>query len=111
MDESVSLKALGRCFLIIFQVFSCLTAWFMYSRVTFSWLRRRLFGSDNVVEYFYEFFFNVLDAINIFLYRWDNNVLSLFLKFGRGVLSVYVIKVLKFTVLAVLIILVSYVII
>nr|YP_010286147.1 NADH dehydrogenase subunit 5 [Paranoplocephala sp. RKZ13]UKS07985.1 NADH dehydrogenase subunit 5 [Paranoplocephala sp. RKZ13] len=111
LDEVVLLNSVNSFNLMLFQLFSCFCAWFMYNSLYLSSWSSSLFGSDNVVELFYKLFFNILTVVSLALYRWDNYVISFMPSTGNSILNVYSIGLLNIVVLMVSIILMCYIII
>nr|YP_006073359.1 NADH dehydrogenase subunit 5 [Diplogonoporus balaenopterae]YP_006073384.1 NADH dehydrogenase subunit 5 [Diplogonoporus grandis]BAL73054.1 NADH dehydrogenase subunit 5 [Diplogonoporus balaenopterae]BAL73066.1 NADH dehydrogenase subunit 5 [Diplogonoporus grandis] len=62
---------------LLFQIVSIATAYFLYTSVVGSWWSSSLFGSDNLVEYFFELFNNLRILLSQFYYRWDKECISL----------------------------------
>lgn len=111
LDEKTLLKNFNSIGLIVFQLLSCITAYFIYRSVYFSSWSRRLFGRDKIVESLYKLFSKILFVINLILYRWDNYTLSLFSGTGNKLISMYRLNFLNFIILTVTIFLVCWVII
>nr|QXU59608.1 NADH dehydrogenase subunit 5 [Dibothriocephalus dendriticus] len=63
--------------IILFQIVSIIIAYFLYASVLGSWWSSSLFGSDNIVEYFYESFNSLRIILSQFYYRWDKECISL----------------------------------
>nr|YP_009330661.1 NADH dehydrogenase subunit 5 [Cloacotaenia megalops]AOG66044.1 NADH dehydrogenase subunit 5 [Cloacotaenia megalops] len=77
LDENTSLNSFSSAWLIIFQLLSLFTAYFLYNSVMLSCWSSSLFGCDNIVELFYVLNSRVVNFSSIFIYRWDNFCLSL----------------------------------
>lgn len=111
MDEHIGLNELSGIMLIIFQLVSCVTAVTLYkSNVLRSW-RRRLFGCDKLVELFYSLYYEMLVCANLFFYRWDNYIISLFKCVGAKSIKVYLINFLKIVVLTLLLVLIVFMVV
>nr|QXU59620.1 NADH dehydrogenase subunit 5 [Ligula intestinalis] len=63
--------------IMLFQLVSIITAYSLYASVLGSWWSSSLFGSDNLVEYFYESFNSLRVILSQFYYRWDKECISL----------------------------------
>nr|QXU59716.1 NADH dehydrogenase subunit 5 [Adenocephalus pacificus] len=61
---------------LLFQLISILIAYFLYSSVLGSWWSSSLFGSDNLVEWFYDMFNSLRVLLSQFYYRWDKECIS-----------------------------------
>nr|YP_009180039.1 NADH dehydrogenase subunit 5 [Anoplocephala perfoliata]AKU46902.1 NADH dehydrogenase subunit 5 [Anoplocephala perfoliata] len=108
LDENNLLNVLNSVSLIVFQLISCVIAWFMYSNTSFAGWSSSLFGCDNIVEGFYELFLKILLVVNSSIYRWDNYVLNLFSGGGISSLSVFTVSFLNIIILIVLIFLMCW---
>ena len=97
--------------LIGFQLISCITSYYLYSRKLFRKWRSSLFGCDKLVESFYSIYIQLYKFITIFFYRWDNYMMTLFSSRGVSIISTYTIKFLNILVMLILIFLMCYVII
>nr|YP_009428339.1 NADH dehydrogenase subunit 5 [Diphyllobothrium stemmacephalum]BBA26473.1 NADH dehydrogenase subunit 5 [Diphyllobothrium stemmacephalum] len=62
---------------LLFQIISIVIAYFLYTSVVGSWWSSSLFGSDNLVEYFFELFNGLRIILSQFYYRWDKECISL----------------------------------
>lgn len=102
LKETCSLGFYRSLWLLIFQFMSCLTAYYFYNRSLISNWSSSLFGCDKLVELFYGLFFNLLHIVRLFFYRWDNQVISLFNRFGWFTLEVYKKKMLNIIVFRVI---------
>nr|YP_009367937.1 NADH dehydrogenase subunit 5 [Senga ophiocephalina]ARK18848.1 NADH dehydrogenase subunit 5 [Senga ophiocephalina] len=70
--------------LLLFQLISCVTAYFMYNNVTLSNWCSSLFGCDNLVENSYTWFNSLNNVISLFFFRWDNQLLTIFQGYGTS---------------------------
>nr|QBZ73924.1 NADH dehydrogenase subunit 5 [Versteria mustelae] len=86
LDELVYVTTCLSLCLILFQLFSIIVAIKLYSCNLFSSWSSSLFGCDNIVELVYKFFTNMSNIVNLFIFRWDNLMLSLFS--GVGCISI-----------------------
>lgn len=108
LDEG---RAVGSCYsfiLIVFQLVACATAYFFYRRVTLGDWRRRLFGCDNIVEWFYEGFDNICKMTRVFFYRWDNQRLLLFKGQGVSLVTIFKYNLLNISMLGTLLFFISW---
>lgn len=110
LDEYRVLSQVKRLLLIVFQITSCVIAYLFYDKNIFIKWRRRLFGSDRIVELFYYVYNIIPKIINLFVYRWDNYVIKLFNRIGKTGIVVYGGKILKILVFLVMIFLMWFVI-
>ncbi len=62
---------------LMFQIVSIIIAYFLYASIIGSWWRSSLFGSDNLVEAFYERFNSLRILLRQFYYRWDKECITL----------------------------------
>lgn len=111
LDETSNNKFIIRINLFLFQVVSCYAAYTIYKRNILRNWRRRLFGSDSVVESFYCIFLNLLNYCTIFFYRWDNIMLNLFKGCGANRVNIYASKLLNITVMRIFLFLMCFIII
>lgn len=88
--------------LIVFQTLSLLAAIYFYNRTILSNWRRRLFGSDNVVEYLYKLFMRRVKKVRIFFARWDQVMINRFYKIGLTRLNSYKRILIKILILLIL---------
>nr|BAV82538.1 NADH dehydrogenase subunit 5 [Mesocestoides corti] len=77
-DEVCLLNGYYSLIIIMFQVVNIFLAYFFYCSSFFVNWSSSLFGSDNLVEQMYNIYYYVTNYIDLFFYRWDNNVLLLF---------------------------------
>nr|YP_009316239.1 NADH dehydrogenase subunit 5 [Anoplocephala magna]AMR73955.1 NADH dehydrogenase subunit 5 [Anoplocephala magna] len=108
LDENNLLNAFNSVLLIVFQLISCVVAWFMYNSIKFAGWSSSLFGCDNIVESFYSLFLVVLLTVNSSIYRWDKYVLSLFNGSGNSGLSIFTVGFLNIIILIMLIFLMCW---
>lgn len=111
LDECAYLRLVSRLNLLIFQLVSCISAYYFYKSVIFRKWSRRLFGCDKIVELFYCMFSYLYDITSISFYRWDRYVLSLFNKVGVSGFMVYTIRFLNIMVMSIFLFLMCYVIV
>lgn len=111
LDEYASLRFLTSLDLLLFQLVSCIFAYFFYKSVIFRKWSRSLFGCDKVVETFYCGFLNLSSIIGVPMYRWDRYMLSLFSNVGVRSLGVYVVRFLNILVVTIFLFLMCYIIV
>lgn len=97
--------------LLVFQLVSCIIAYYLYDSKIFSNWSSSLFGCDNIVEACYAFYAVILSFTNLFFYRWDNYVVNIFNRIGIFSIRVYYSKMLNFIIFAVLLMLMWFVIV
>nr|UFQ89144.1 NADH dehydrogenase subunit 5 [Anindobothrium lisae] len=78
LNESTSLASYLSLTLLVFQLISLLTGYFLYNSLLVSNWSSTLFGCDNIVELCYNLHSELSNVITIFFYRWDNYFISLF---------------------------------
>lgn len=108
LDEAIELNNISGTGILLFQLVSCATAYWFYSRTIIRHWRSRLFGCDKIVELFYDWFSYSTTAVGAFFYRWDNFSISLFKGTGVKLLSRYSVSLLKIVFLCNLLILVCW---
>nr|YP_007890969.1 NADH dehydrogenase subunit 5 [Taenia laticollis]BAN15629.1 NADH dehydrogenase subunit 5 [Taenia laticollis] len=102
LDEVVYSYTFISIILIIFQILSILIAVFLYDNMNFSIWSSSLFGCDNLIELCYEKFYEIIYILNIFLFRWDNLMISLFTGIGfNSVVSVFKLVILNLSIISV----------
>lgn len=84
LDELNYLKTNCRIILIVFQMISCFTAYFLYKSTSLRKWRSRLFGCDKIVESSYNIYFSILNFVSIFFTRWDSIFLNKFFNLGHS---------------------------
>lgn len=111
LRECNSLRLLTSLDLLLFQLVSCVFAYFFYKSIIYSKWSRSLFGCDKLVEAFYGTFTYLSSITNVSIYRWDRYMLSLFSKVGVGSLKVYVVRFLNILIVTIFLFLVCYIIV
>lgn len=81
--------------LIIFQMASCISAYYLYQRDLLSMKCSSLWGCDKLVESTLLAYKSVLNLLVIFIYRWDKYILSILNFNESSILKVYKKKMLK----------------
>lgn len=89
LDEVMCVKFILSVSLILFQAVSFYIIFFFYNKDFLEKWRRRLFGSDVVVESVYSLFIKSTVFCTIFFYRWDKFLLNLFKKCAMSRIIVY----------------------
>nr|UTE83530.1 NADH dehydrogenase subunit 5 [Raillietina sp. HL-2022] len=87
--EYYKLSSFNSLMLIVFQVISCLIAIFAYHNNSFSNWSSTLFGCDNIVELFYHFVYQSVNALTLYIYRWDNYAIYLFSGIGSSIIDIH----------------------
>lgn len=108
--EYYKLSRFNRLMLLVFQVISCIIAFFAYHNNSFSNWSSTLFGCDNIVELFYYFVYWLVNELTLFIYRWDNYAVYLFSKVGSSIINIHKEEVLKLLIYSILFFLVWFVI-
>nr|QCP68147.1 NADH dehydrogenase subunit 5 [Fimbriaria fasciolaris] len=108
LDENVTLNNFSSSSLILFQLVSCMSAYYLYDNNIFSSWSSSLFGCDNIVEWFYELFLVSLNSVGLFFYRWDNYSISLFNNLGFSILNVFVLNLINIIVISLFICLMCF---
>nr|UFQ89252.1 NADH dehydrogenase subunit 5 [Scyphophyllidium guariticus] len=108
IDEVSMVNSFISFWLIIFQLLSCITAYFFYSSIIISNWCSSLFGCDNIVEFCYEIYNNLIYLTSIFFYRWDHQSLLLFNGLGTKFISVFNYNMLNITMFSLLFFFVSW---
>ena len=103
LDETWRVKSNLSILLIAFQFISCLTAYFCYSRVYFSYWSSSLFGCDSIVEKFYRWFYGIQSWLGIFFFRWDNQLIGVFQGCGTNFISLFNKKLLNIITISIII--------
>lgn len=111
LDEMAYIKSIVRTSLIIFQIIPCCIIFFFYKKNFLRRWRRRLFGSDSIIELIYLMFVKFMVFCAIFFYRWDNFFLRLFKKCSVSRLNVYVSKLLNIIAIRIFLFLMCFIII
>lgn len=102
LDEVRTVSVSTSFSLIIFQGVACLTTYFFYSNVIFSWWRRSLFGCDNLVEAAFSFYCFMCYLVSTFFYRWDRRMLAVCSGHGGVYIGIYKSKLLKILLMSLL---------
>nr|UFQ89276.1 NADH dehydrogenase subunit 5 [Echeneibothrium multiloculatum] len=89
LDETTSVSFNFSSCLLIFQLFSCLTAYFLYNSTFFRSWSSYIFGCDNLVESCYNMFNLLNRTVSLFFYRWDNQMLLLFNNNNNNFVNIY----------------------
>nr|YP_009256961.1 NADH dehydrogenase subunit 5 [Schyzocotyle nayarensis]ANF28235.1 NADH dehydrogenase subunit 5 [Schyzocotyle nayarensis] len=89
LDENYPVSFNISIFLILFQLIACITAYFIYSNTVFSGWCSSLFGCDNLVESSYLWFNSLRCDISLFIFRWDNSLLSMFQGYGSSIIHLF----------------------
>nr|UFQ88460.1 NADH dehydrogenase subunit 5 [Rhinebothriidae sp. DJM-2021] len=89
LDEVTSVGNFSSALLLLFQLISCLTAYFLFDSNTISNWSSSIFGCDNLVETFYSLYSCITRAVSLFFFRWDNYTLGLFNNNGESVLNAF----------------------
>nr|UFQ89192.1 NADH dehydrogenase subunit 5 [Anthocephalum cf. caira DJM-2021] len=88
LDESVSVTTITSGSLIVFQIVSCFTAYFLFSSTLLRGWSSSLFGCDNIVELGYDTYNSLNIACSLFFYRWDKKMIGLFSNSGQPFINV-----------------------
>lgn len=89
LDETSAVGRQMSITLILFQLFSCLTAYYFYSSILLRQWCSSLFGCDKLVESAFSLYSLILRMVSLFFYRWDNQTLSLFKAQGIRFISIF----------------------
>ena len=84
LDETNYFSFLYRAGLILFQLFSIVTAILFYKSILLRKWSSSLFGCDNLVELCYERYYLCVGATSVFFSRWDNISISKFYNIGSA---------------------------
>nr|UFQ89288.1 NADH dehydrogenase subunit 5 [Duplicibothrium sp. MZUSP 8039] len=102
LDESTGVSTNLSLALMVFQIISCATAYFLYSSILLSSWSSSLFGCDNLVETSYKLFNGLYNLVGVFFYRWDNQSIILFNGMGTKFINILNFNMLNLTMLSVL---------
>nr|AWW04162.1 NADH dehydrogenase subunit 5 [Echinococcus granulosus sensu lato genotype G7]AWW04174.1 NADH dehydrogenase subunit 5 [Echinococcus granulosus sensu lato genotype G7]AWW04186.1 NADH dehydrogenase subunit 5 [Echinococcus granulosus sensu lato genotype G7]AWW04198.1 NADH dehydrogenase subunit 5 [Echinococcus granulosus sensu lato genotype G7]AWW04210.1 NADH dehydrogenase subunit 5 [Echinococcus granulosus sensu lato genotype G7] len=83
IDEVSYLSVVCSVSLVFVQFLALWISVMFCESMMFSWWSSSLFGCDNLVEWFYEIFYNILFVVNFFFVRWDYLMVVLFHGVGR----------------------------
>nr|UFQ88664.1 NADH dehydrogenase subunit 5 [Rhinebothrium sp. 1]UFQ88688.1 NADH dehydrogenase subunit 5 [Rhinebothrium sp. 1] len=111
LDESASVGSSISVSLIVFQLLSCFSAFWLFNNHIFSNWSSSIFGCDNIVEWFYSSFKRIKQITSVSFFRWDHYVTSLSTNFGNSIISIYNSYLLNIIMLSLFIILMCYIII
>nr|UFQ88316.1 NADH dehydrogenase subunit 5 [Rhinebothrium flexile] len=111
LDEVTSVSSLSSAWLLIFQLFSCVTAYFFYSSTLVTNWSSCLFGCDNIVEASYSFYNYLNSIVSLFFFRWDKYTICLLQGKGLSFVSLYSYSALNFIMLSVFLFLMCWFII
>nr|UFQ88532.1 NADH dehydrogenase subunit 5 [Rhinebothrium sp. 3 DJM-2021] len=88
LDESSAVTSSFSGLLLLFQLLSCFTAYYLYSSTLISNWSSCLFGCDNIVEASFSIYNNISKSVSMFFFRWDNQVIGLFQGGGSNYLTI-----------------------
>ncbi len=108
LDETSVVNTGFSATLIIFQLISCLTAYYLYSKTFFSNWSSSLFGCDKLVELAFSFFALLSKVVRLFFYRWDNQSISLFKNQGICFINIFKYKMLNIIMVSLIFFFVSW---
>nr|UFQ88880.1 NADH dehydrogenase subunit 5 [Rhinebothrium sp. MZUSP 8023] len=89
LDEVNLVGYLPSTILLIFQLVSCLTAYYLYNSNLISNWSSSLFGCDSIVEMFYNWYCSASNMVSLFFFRWDNNLMTLFRGYGSSIMYLF----------------------
>nr|UFQ88832.1 NADH dehydrogenase subunit 5 [Rhinebothroides sp. MZUSP 8019]UFQ88844.1 NADH dehydrogenase subunit 5 [Rhinebothroides sp. MZUSP 8020] len=89
LDEVNIVSSGASIFLILFQLISCFSAYYLYNSNLLSSWSSSLFGCDNIVEGLYNVFLENNRVISLFFFRWDYLLLSLFHSSGLSITRLF----------------------
>nr|UFQ88352.1 NADH dehydrogenase subunit 5 [Rhinebothrium megacanthophallus] len=102
MDEYSAVGGIASFTLIIFQIVSCLTAYYLFSSTLLSSWSSCLFGCDNLVEKLYNDYMLLKNWSSLNYFRWDHYVLSTlngFGSYGVRLYNVYLLNILMISII------------
>nr|UFQ89204.1 NADH dehydrogenase subunit 5 [Rhinebothrium cf. copianullum DJM-2021] len=111
MEEVNAVNSYFSISLILFQLVSCLSAYYLYNSNLISNWSSCLFGCDNIVEFLYNSFFNWNKSVSLYFFRWDHMLLNILHSTGSSVINTYNTALLNLMMLLLLIFLMCCIII
>nr|UFQ88784.1 NADH dehydrogenase subunit 5 [Rhinebothroides sp. MZUSP 8015] len=103
LDEVNGLSQETSILLILFQLISCITAYYFYQSNFIANWSSSLFGCDNVVEVLYVAFWESTQVVSLFFFRWDHLLLSNFQGIGINAVRIFNSSLLNIIILLLLI--------
>nr|UFQ89048.1 NADH dehydrogenase subunit 5 [Serendip sp. MZUSP 7987] len=102
LDESSAVNSSLSFILLLFQLISCVTSYYLYSSILLSNWSSSLFGCDNLVDSVYCMFSSIYSIVGLFFYRWDNQSIILFNGLGTKFINVLNYNMLNITMVSIL---------
>nr|UFQ89156.1 NADH dehydrogenase subunit 5 [Echeneibothrium williamsi] len=111
LNETSNVSLRFSIFLIMFQLLSCLSAYFLYNSTLLRNWSSSIFGCDNLIEESFIFLKQFSNTVSLFFFRWDNNFLLLLNNNGANFINIYSYGILNIIMMSIIFILMCWFII